>query len=247
MFARHALRWTVVLAVSLSLVACGGGGDGEPQPTQQTAEPQATGTLNYTANYEGNPPERAEIDASANQECNKDTILGEEVVVNDNKTLRDMVIAVQDGPSGYEIDPEQTLIDQKNCIYKPHVATVKAGETVKITDSDEGMHNVRASQDGRQLFNLTTFKGDEKEVSFDNPGVVKLECNIHPWMEAWVYVTDHGNAKVTGEDGKATLDQLPEGDYTFEAWHEGFDARSHEESIEANAETTISDTYSSTS
>ena len=229
---------------SLALIGCGGGGNQQPTTEEQpTPSPEETGVLQYAAKFEGDPPERREIDASANPECGKETILGEEVVVNDNQTLRDVVIAVQQGPSGYEVPADERLIDQENCIYRPHLTTVKAGQTVTITDSDEGMHNVRATQDGSQLFNMTTFQGDEKEVEFDKEGVVKLDCDIHPWMEAWVYVTDHGQAAVTGEDGKATLNQLPEGDYQFKAWHEEFGAKQHKESITAEEEISIEDVF----
>ncbi len=245
---RHIVIFAFVLVVPFLVVACGGGG-GEETATQKqetVSETQpigATGSVQYTANFEGSQPERSKADASGNPECGVDTVLGEEIIVNDNQTLRDMVVSVADGPSGYEVPTKEVTIDQKNCRYRPHVTTVKAGQTVKITDSDPKMHNVRATRDGQQLFNLTTFKGDVKKVNFKNPGYVRLECNIHPWMEAWVYVTEHGKAKVTGEDGQATLENLPTGDYTLRTWHEKFKSSEHSVSVKEDQTTEIEKSY----
>lgn len=237
----------LLLTVSLFLTACGGGGNGQEatQQTEDVSTPTETGSVEYMANFDGEQPERARHDASGNPECGVDTVMGQEIVVNDNQSLRDAILAVQNGPSGLDAPAEDVVIDQKNCRYQPHVNTVKAGQTVTITDKDPNMHNVRASrpESGEQLFNETTFEGDELEKTFDEPGLVKLECDIHPWMESWVYVTEHGRAAVTGEDGKATLEDLPTGDYDLEVWHEEFDAKSHSATVEQDQTVSLEDTF----
>lgn len=241
-------RFVVVLLFFLSvpflISACGGGEETTSPETETKAQPTgATGSLQYVGNFEGEQPERPEADASGNPECGVDSVKSQEIVVNDNQTLRDVVISVADGPSGLEAPAEKVVIDQKNCRYRPHVITAKTNQTVEITDSDPSMHNVRATRNGKQLFNLTTFEGDRKEVTFEKSGYVRLECDIHPWMKAWVYVTKHGQAEVTGSDGEAKLENLPTGDYTLETWHEKFDAKEHSTSVSANETASIEDTF----
>ncbi len=235
---------TFFLSLTFMLAACGGNGsDSTTQKTEQTTTPSETGSLEYLAKFMGDQPERSRNDASGNPECGVDTVLGQEIVVTDNQSLRDAILAVQEGPSGLENPAEEVVIDQKNCKYQPHVTTAKVGQTVEITDSDPQMHNVRASRNGEQLFNESTFEGDRLEKSFDQPGYVKLECDIHPWMESWVYVTEHGQAAVTGDDGKAKLNDLPTGDYTLEVWHEEFENRSHSTTVKKDKTISLKDTF----
>ncbi len=244
-------RTTVALLAFLALgflvVGCGGGE--EPQTTTETtettAEPAGEGSLVATVNLDGEAPELDPFDTSGNSECGVDEVPDETVVVNDNGTLRNVVVSVKSGPDGFEADAgEQEVIDQENCRYIPHVTTVKAGETFEITDSDPQMHNVRGTSDGNQLFNKTTFEGQSFEQSFENPGVYNLECNVHPWMNAWVYVTDHGRASVTGENGEASLSDLPAGDYELTFWHEQYGSQTQEVTIESDQEASVSVSFS---
>lgn len=249
---RSILAVVAAVLVGVFIVGCGGGGGEQTTNTSSESsmesdgsmeESSGSGSLALTANFEGDAPERETFDASGNSECGVDTIEGEKVVVNDNNTLRDVVVSVESGPSGLESEPKTVTVDQKNCMYKPHVVTAKTGQSIEVTHSDEGMHNVRGTQDGEQLFNVTTFKGQSKEISFDEPGVYSLECNVHPWMQGWVYVTDHGQAAVAGDDGKAMLNNLPAGDYTLNVWHEEYGTQTKEVSVSDGKEASVSLTF----
>jgi len=62
-----------------------------------------------------------------------------------------------------------------------------------------------------------------KTVTFPTPEVmVKLECNVHGWMNAYVGVRPDPFYAVTGPDGSFSIKGLPPGTYTVEAWHEKF-------------------------
>lgn len=239
----------VAVFLGLFTVGCGGGNSGTPTTqdntdNQSSSTPEVTSSLSVTAEFEGEVPEPESVDASANSECGKDTIKKQSVKVTDGK-LQDVVVTIEDGPSGYEKEARSLTIDQENCKYKPHVATAKVGQSVTVTNSDGGLHNVRGTRDGSQLFNLSTFKGDKKDVSFDESGPVKLECNVHPWMSAFVYVTESGNASITGEDGTATLSQLPPGDYTITTWHEEYGSSTHDITVSEEEEASLTVTFPS--
>lgn len=238
-----------IVAIAAVLTGCGGGGGADQATnTQETTTPEVDpatfGSLVVNASYEGEVPEPETHDASANSECNTDEITKQPVKVSDGM-LKDVVVTVESGPSGYEADATEAVsIDQQDCKYDPHVLTLKTGQTLNILDSDQGMHNVRGTRDGSQLFNYTTFQGGEKDHSFDEAGVYKLVCNVHPWMSAWVYVTDHGKASVTSESGQATLSDLPPGDYEITLWHETLGSQTQSVTIGEEEEATLDVTFS---
>lgn len=239
---------TVILTFIAVFLLTGCGGDGQQQPaepTQTKPQPSATGSLVATVSFKGDEPDPETYDASGNPECGVNTIKGKKVVVNDNGTLKNVVVAVQSGPGGLSQPSEKVLVDQNQCMYHPHVVTAKAGQTIKITDSDQGLHNVRATHKptGQQIFNLTTFKGQTKEVTINKTGVVGLQCDVHPWMQGWIYVTQHGAAGVTGADGTARLADLPTGEYTLEFWHEKYGTKTKTVTIEKNQEARIKVTF----
>lgn len=235
----------VLLAFTL-VVGCGGGGQ-ETQTTQETTQTQqttATGSLVATVNFDGEAPEPETFDASGNSECSVDTVESDAVQVNDNGTLKNVVVAVKNAPTSLDQSLESPTIDQENCQYKPAVSVAKAGNSITVSDSDQGLHNVRGTLDGRQLFNAQTFKGQSKEITLNEAGPVSLECDVHPWMQAWVYVSENGAAAVTGDDGTASLSDLPTGEYTLEIWHETYGKKSKKVTVNEDSEASVSVTFS---
>lgn len=237
-----------IVALASFVVGCGGGGGQQTttteEPSTPAADPATFGSLSVSVSYDGEVPEPEISDASGNDECGQDEIEKQPVKVNDGN-LKDVVVVVESGPSGYEVDStEPATVDQEDCQYKPHVLTMKTGQSLEIHDSDEGMHNVRGTRDGRQLFNYTTFQGGTKDASFDEAGAFKLECDVHPWMSAWIYVTDHGKASVTDDAGSASLADLPPGDYEITLWHESLGTQTESVTIGENEEASLDVTFS---
>ncbi len=234
----------VLLAFGVILVGCGGGGEQTDTSMETSMEPAATGTLTATVNFDGEAPEPEEYDASGNSECGVDTVEGKKVVVNDNGSLKNAVVSVKSGPDGLDKQPTELKINQKNCQYHPHVSVAKTGQSVTVGDEDSGLHNVRGTKDGSQLFNLQTFQGQSKEFTPESAGVISLECDVHPWMQSYIYVTKHGAAGVTDESGEVSLNELPEGDYELEIWHEEYGTQMEDVTISEDEESSISVTFS---
>lgn len=213
---------------------CGGSGDSSPadapitqtNPNEQqsaSVDPSTFGEITVTVEYSGEVPEGKEIYTGANPECRVETVVKRDVRVNDNRRLRDAVVAIQDGPPGFASRsdvPGQPVLDQENCRYTPHVLVAETGRTITVKNGDPGMHNVRASREGSQVFNKTTLRDQSFEQTFDRAGVYNVQCDVHRWMSGWIYVTPHGKAAVTDRQGTATLSSLPPGDYTLRVWHE---------------------------
>lgn len=249
MTSRSVLAGMTVLLLMVGVVGCGGGAE-ESATTQEGTPPTAEvdpadgADVSVTVHYEGDEPEVQQVYTGANPECGVENVPKQRVYLNENGTLQHAVVAVEEGPAGLEREADGTpVIDQEDCKYVPHVTAVKAGQTLEVTNSDGGLHNVRATQDGTQIFNKTTLEDQSFETRFERTGPVSLVCDVHNWMQAWVYVTDHGRAAVTDETGEAVLSDLPPGDYTLTVWQEELGTKAISVTVEPRENTSASVTF----
>jgi hypothetical protein len=114
--------------------------------------------------------------------------------------------------------PATHAIDQKGMKFIPMVLAIAAGDTVEFLNHDGADHNVY-SPDG-EAFNLGTFKTDEKRAHvFDEPGVYKIKCSIHPEMLAWVFVGENPYAVALDRKGRFRIENVPPGTYVLAVWN----------------------------
>ncbi len=221
------------LGASVILTSCGGGGESSenasstPEPAAaEPAAPIGSAVVSGTVSFDGEAPTakriRLDADCSALHEGN---VMAEKVVVNDGK-LANVFVRITEGLGDRKFTPssEPVVFDQKGCMYTPHVFGVMVGQNIKILNSDPFLHNINAQAETNRPFNFGMPKqGDERERSFRVPEVmVKIKCDVHPWMGAYAGVVEHPFFATSGEDGTFSIEGLPAGDYTLEAWHEEF-------------------------
>jgi plastocyanin len=146
-----------------------------------------------------------------------------------------VVVYVKSGPTGgrYPVPVEPVLLDQRGCQYHPHVLAIRAGQPLRILNSDATLHNIHAQGAANPPFNVgEPFAGMELLRTFDHQEVaIPLRCSVHPWMLAWVAVFEHPFFAVSAEDGSFEIAGLPPGTYTLEAWHEALGTRSAEVTV----------------
>lgn len=111
-------------------------------------------------------------------------------------------------------------LDQAACRYEPHVTLVAAGTTVDFLNSDSISHNVHTSSTRNTPFNKLIPAGSKHTQKMAKPEVVEVNCDVHPWMNSWIYVTDTPFAAISEVDGSFTIDGLPPGKYKLDVWHE---------------------------
>jgi plastocyanin len=136
---------------------------------------------------------------------------------------RRAVVYLETAPRGaFEMrEGTRAVVDQRDETFVPHVLAVTAGTTVVFTNSDRTYHNVFSlSKDNR--FDLGRYgRGHSKAVRFEHPGVVRVFCDIHSHMSAFILVFAHRFFAVTDADGRYRIDDVPAGSYTLVAWNEG--------------------------
>ena len=114
--------------------------------------------------------------------------------------------------------PVKMKSDQKR--FAPRVVAVSRAGEVEFPNVDPIYHNV-FSVSGGNKFDLGLYRsGASKSREFDEPGLVRVYCNIHPQMVGFVMVVDSDFFAVTGPDGKFRFDDVPAGTWTLKAWHE---------------------------
>jgi plastocyanin len=155
----------------------------------------------------------------------KTPVVGEEVVVNPNGTLKNVLIYVKEGLGSRKFDPPAAKLEfeQKGCQYTPHVLGIQVGQELEIVNGDPTLHNVHSLSKENAQFNVAQPKqGMKLTKKFDKPEVFKVKCEVHTWMSAYIGVFSHPYFAVTADDGSFRLKNLPAGDYTIEAWHEKY-------------------------
>src|SRR5262249_19727425 len=134
--------------------------------------------------------------------------------------LAEADVAPLDGPASGR---SPAVIDQRKCEYWPPVLAVRAGTEVEFRNSDPLLHNVHAKDSG-PLFNfampvqgLTVRKGLPR-----SPEVLRLGCDVHPWMHAVVRTFNHPYFALTDARGHYRLSAVPAGRRKLGFWHPRF-------------------------
>jgi len=143
-------------------------------------------------------------------------------VVGAGGELADVVISLK-GVSGKSTGATTApaVLDQKGALYVPQILAVQTGQKLTVKNSDQLVHNVHAVAKANPESNQVQMPGGaDLTYTFDKPEMfLKFQCDVHPWMFAWVSVFDHPYFAVSGADGKFTIKNVPPGKYTLEAAH----------------------------
>ena len=133
------------------------------------------------------------------------------------------VVYLESAPRGaFEVtDGGRAVVDQRNETFVPHVLAITTGTTVDFPNSDKFYHNVFSLSKGTR-FDLGRYAaGHSKPVRFDRPGIVRVFCDIHSHMNAFILVFGHPFFATTDAEGRYRIDNVPPGTYGVVAWNEG--------------------------
>ncbi len=148
-------------------------------------------------------------------------VLSVHVLDTQSKALAETVVLVRPVNTDeiVKIALEPAVIDQVDKEFVARVRVFPVGTAVRFPNKDNIRHQVYSFSSAKN-FELPLYSGTPAEpVVFDKVGIVKLGCNIHDWMTAYVYITDAPYFAVTGDDGAISFDELPEGEYELTVWH----------------------------
>ena len=155
--------------------------------------------------------------------------MSERYVVDADKNVKNAFVYIKTGLEGqtFETPRRPGELDQVGCMYTPRVLGLMVGQPLRILNSDRIMHNVHMMPKVNEEFNKAMPARIRKlpvpGKMFSQPEVmVPFKCDVHPWMAAYVGVLLHPFFAVSAADGSFSIENLPPGKYTVEAWHEFF-------------------------
>ena len=201
---------------------------GEPAGAKGAAggiDPAITGVIRGTVRFEGPVPPREPVKMSeaACAAAHPKPPLSEALIVTDTK-VANAFVRITEGLEDFEFTSRRipVTIDQKGCVYSPHVVGVMTKQKVVFVNSDPTLHNIHTFSERNRDFNIAMpTRGQRIIKKFKRPEVmVQTKCDVHPWMVAYIGVMDHPFFAVTKEDGAFELSGVPMGTYQLEAWHE---------------------------
>jgi hypothetical protein len=222
------LRGAILAAWVGVAAACG-----TPPPEAPPAggvDPAMAASVHGQVRLEGTPPPPVTLRLDGDPGCVKllagEPQMSETYVMGEDGALANVFVHVREGEAlarySFPVPDEPAVLDQVRCWYTPRVLGVRVGQPLEVRNSDALLHNVRASAAVNQGFNIgQPVAGMRNLHTFTTREVmVPFRCDVHGWMNAWVGVLEHPFFAVTSTDGAFSLDGLPPGTYTIDAWHE---------------------------
>jgi plastocyanin len=206
---------------------------------------KATATLRGVVTFEGRRPKPTPINMAADPSCAKQhptPVLTQDLVTDANGGLQNVIVFVAEGLSEQNFEPpsQPVVLDQKGCMYQPHVLAMQANQRIEVINHDPTSHNIHPLPANNREWNKSEPPGSKAEETFPREEIaIPVKCNIHPWMRGYVAVFKHPYFAVTGKDGSFDLSGLPPGIYTIKVWHEKLGTSTQKITVAANETKTI--------
>ena len=191
--------------------------------------------------YVGTPPTRERIVVDADRDvCGKEERLSNALLVGSKGGIRNAVVHLPNITRGKAWTAHDSTLGQTNCEFDPRVLLIREGADLHLVNNDRIAHAVHGGE-----VNVAQPKFVEKMVVPDftrlvsEQSVIRMGCDIHKWMRAWVVVQKHPYYAVSDENGAFQLTDVPPGQYELEVWQETLGQRTQTVSVRAKAETPV--------
>jgi hypothetical protein len=169
----------------------------------------------------------------------------ETVVASLDGNLANVFVRLEGSFPSSPVPTEPVSIDQQACIYIPRVVGARVGQTLQVRNSDALLHNVHGHSTGSNVFNVaqpmagivTKFQLKQEEV------MLRIGCDVHRWMNAFVGIVNHPYFATTGVAGTYAIANVPPGTHTIQTWHEHYGALTQKVRVTAGSTSTVDFTY----
>jgi plastocyanin len=193
-------------------------------------------TIRGSIKVQGQLPKLPPLQISKYKEVCRD-VPNETLIVGPGQGLRYAVVTLEGIDKGKAVEREvQHELDNVKCRFAPHVQAASVGQFVLLKNTDSILHTAHAYfASGQPHFNVGLYPGRTSRKPLVTPGVVKVLCEVHPWMSAYLIVTEHPYHAVTDVYGEYLISDVPAGNYRLRAWHESLGVEDKSVEVKAGA------------
>lgn len=179
------------------------------------------GAIKGSVKLQGKAPKLPPVDVFKYKEFCKD-VPNESLVIGSRSGIRYAVVTLEGISRGKAVEREAVHeLDNVRCRFVPHVQAASVGQFLVLKNTDPILHTAHAYfHDGQPDFNVGLYPGRVSRKPLVTPGVVKILCEVHPWMTAFIAITEHPYHAVTDLYGEYLIDDIPPGTYRLKVWHE---------------------------
>jgi plastocyanin len=195
-----------------------------PEPAYREIEVEEAGSIAGVLSWAGERPEIQELlvrnDAD---ECGPQR--SQALRISAGNGVADAVVSLMDVREGVAMEAPSAPpeIQHRSCRFEPHVLAVSVGTPIVFVSEDSVIHNVHATRDERTIWDFAQpERGARARRTVDEPGIIRIVCDVHAWTEGWIHVFPHPYFAVTDEEGRYRLAGVPTGQYVVRVWHEGW-------------------------
>ena len=218
---------TLITVVSMSVVWSGQGTVTNAQ-TPPVRRASVKGHVRIVGKLPGNPVIRMGMDPMCAQLNAGKRPVQEIFAATADGSLANVFVRLQGALPASPVPSQPVVIDQRGCLYTPRVIGARVGQILQVRNDDELLHNVHSSSARGNSFNFSEpkagivqqFKLKDEEI------MLRIGCDIHKWMTAYVGVVNHSYFAVTNTAGTYAIDNVPAGTYSLQAWHEQYGTKS---------------------
>ena len=198
------------------------------------------GTITGTVKLAGDVPAAKNLKVDKDQAtCGHDEIPSEALIVSGDSALMNAVVSITNISKGKKFEGGTSSIDQKSCVFIPHVAMIPKGTSIELLNSDDVMHNLHSWSMKNTAFNEGVAGHGSISKTFEFDETIKITCDVHKWMNAWLIVQDNPYYTLTDENGIFKIEGIPAGTYTVQAWQESLGKASQEVTVTAGGEAKV--------
>jgi plastocyanin len=179
------------------------------------------GSIKGKVKLEGKAPKLPPLDITKFKEVCQN-VPNETLVLGPGQGIRYAVVTLEGIAKGQAVEREVVHeLDNVKCRFLPHVVAASVGQFLLFKNSDPILHTAHAFfQNGQPQFNVGLYPGRASRKPLLNAGIVKILCEVHPWMSAYVVVTEHPYHAVSDMYGDYEIRDVPPGVYKLKVWHE---------------------------
>lgn len=201
------------------------------------------GAIAGKVTFKGKAPAATKVPVTKNPEVCGPHKMIQPIIVGAGGALKNAVVYIKKIEKGKEAKPGSLDLNQKDCVYVPHVQAAVKGSKVKLQSKDDILHNVHAKmkEAGRMIFNVG-LPGTASAVNkkLRREGLAEITCDAgHTWMLAYIYVFEHPYFAVTGDDGSFEIGDVPAGSYDMVVWHEKLGEQKGKVTVSAGGKATF--------